>query len=108
MKRFKFLRNQIEDQTIPEDYASWMWDHDGVVNPELNYELITDHFTGILEFLGYFPEHHIVIIHSIVGLVSGISHTWEDDNTGWGFDIREDLLEITWYRFHEEDELEMD
>lgn len=106
MKRFKFLTNEIEVQPIPDDFATWMWDHEGVINPELNYVMHTERFNGILEFLSYFPERFIVVVHSIVGVVSGISHTAESDGMGWGFDIREDQLEITWYQHQEENEID--
>jgi hypothetical protein len=106
MKRFKFLRSQIGVQPIPDDFATWMWDHDGVVNPNINYVMHTELFNGILEFLSYFPEHSIIVVHSIVGVETGISHTAETDGSGWGFDIREDQLEITWYQFEEMDEVD--
>ena len=104
MKRFKFLRSQTPIQAVPDDYATWMWDAEGVVNPGLNYVMHTEQFNGILEFLSYFPEYSIVIIHSIVGVETGIAHTAETDGTGWGFDVREDRLEITWYQFEEEED----
>jgi len=105
MKNLKFLGGARMPDPLPDDCATWMWDHDGVVNPTLNFELHTDHFTGIEEFLSYFPNYYIVIVHSIVGLENGIVHTAETDGTGWGFNIREDLLEITWYQFHDNNEI---
>lgn len=104
MRRFKFLNNQTELTPVPDTFATWMWDAEGVVNPNLNYTMHTERFNGILEFLDLFPEYYIVIVHSIVGVETGISHTAETDGQGWGFDIREDLIEVTWYQFEGIDE----
>jgi hypothetical protein len=78
-----------------------MWD-DGYVpiNADTQpYELISRVYYGIDDFLAQFPPRYIVIVHEIRGVLSGIAHRADTERNGWGFDIVNDMIEITHYRF---------
>ena len=95
MHTFKLLHGFSEPEPLPEHYATWMWD-DEVFNPDrLRGDIVTGRFNGIGDFLYNFPENSIVIVRSILGVNSGIVH--DGPGNGWGFNVREDLLEITYY-----------
>ncbi len=99
MKNFKLLRGE-EDEELPIDdnTASWVWDSEYVDLRQFRYEIVTSQHRGILDFLSQFPDHYIVIVHSITG--NGIRHSHDSEREGWGFNIREELLTIQWYRIY--------
>lgn len=99
IRRFKFMN---DNSPIPDDLASWMWDSTDLFTPNPDtqpYELITDSYHGILEFLSTFPPNYIVIVHEIRNPFTGFRHTANSERVGWGFDIQTDLIEVTYYRF---------
>jgi hypothetical protein len=83
------------------DAVSWMWD-DGYVpiNADTQpYELITRVYNGIIDFLAGFPTGYVVVVNRITGVASERTHTAETEREGWGFDIQNDLIEVTYYHF---------
>jgi len=117
LKEFKFLTDNdygwnnlfqiVRDderglRLLGDDSASWMWDDESYTtfNYETQpYELVTHTFSGILDFLAGFPPGYIVVVHRIEGINSGMVHTANSEREGWGFDIQNDLIRITYYHF---------
>jgi len=99
MENFKLMRGNVNFDIDDENGPSWMWDIDTTVNLNgLNYNIVETQHQGIMDFLSQFPDHHIAIVHSIT--CNGIRHPRENQGEGWGFNIREDLLTIEWYRIY--------
>ena len=101
MRNFKFLS---EPDFSLDEMASWMWDDPSfvIINPDTQpYELVSEVFDGIHEFLRMFPPNYIVLVHEIRGLFSNITHNASNVGIGWGFNIQTDPIEITYYRFFE-------
>lgn len=95
----EFILRQIYDDD--NDSASWMWD-DGYVtiNAETQpYELVSNVYEGIIDFLAQFPPRYVVIVHEIRGIASGRTHMADSEREGWGFNIQEDMIEVTHYKF---------
>ncbi len=123
MFKFKFLSNNNEDEDISawdnlfadgddeirgdnllirDSSPSWMWDDETytIFNPDTQpYQLVTQTFNGIMDFLAGFPPGYIVVVHRIEGMDSGMVHTANSERMGWGFDIQHDLIRITYYHF---------
>jgi hypothetical protein len=101
MTPFNFL-TQRELTPLPENMASWMWDSPEYIriDPDTQpYELITSTCEGIGEFLSQFPNNYIVLVHEIKGLISNRVHNANNTGNGWGFDIQNDWIDVTYYRF---------
>lgn len=104
MRDFKFLSDNtnFEYVPIPEDTASWIWDDEIIRNSltdgRIRYEIVEGVFHGILDFLQNFPDGYIVIVHSILGIESGVYHDANTIRQGWGFNIQTDELSISFYR----------
>ena len=114
LRDFKFLTNnddgwdnlvrdgEDEITLLGDDSASWIWDDESytIFNFETQpYELVTHTFTGILDFLAGFPPGYIVVVHRIEGIDSRRVHTANSERIGWGFDIQNDLIRVTYYHF---------
>jgi hypothetical protein len=99
MRDFKFLSDNEEDELepLPDEMASWMWDSEFVLTDIPNYRWVLQREIchGIQNFLNLFPERYIVPVHSIES--NGITHNSSNRDTGWGFDIRNDLLLIKYF-----------
>ena len=109
MKDFKFLSDDYDGYTpLPENMASWIWDfNDNIsVTSNSNYILVWGTFNGISEFLSQFPENYIVVINSITGVESGITHTSFSRRDGWGFNIQRDQITVVYYNFLPHGEIE--
>ena len=94
MREFKFFQDNEEEE---EDFdgASWMWRNLPVANP---YQIILEEHYGIRSFLSQFDRNSIVSVYSIEG-PNGVIHNRENNGIGWGFDILNDLIKVTWIRF---------
>jgi hypothetical protein len=100
MKPFKFLSNGDYLFELPENMASWIWDGHAFIDPDTqDFELVTDYYDGIVDFLSQFPSNYNAVVKSIQGVASQIEHTYNTEQDGWGFNIQRDMLRITWYRF---------
>jgi hypothetical protein len=100
MKPFKFLSDGDYLIELPESMASWMWDGQAFIDfDSLEYDIIEENYEGIINFLSQFPTNMIVVVKSIKGVVTRIEHTYNTEQNGWGFNIQNDLLKITWYKF---------
>jgi hypothetical protein len=105
INRFKFFSDNDEEE-IPEGYinlegediASWMWYHLQQSDYQ-NYEFITVHTNGIIEFLSSFHPQMIIPVYSIIGPNNTVHMGREDDPVGWGFNIQSDPLSITYLRY---------
>jgi hypothetical protein len=95
MREFKFFQDNEEDDDELV-CASWMWGS-LTINP---FEIVVEEHYGIRSFLSQFPSHQIISIHKIVG-PDGVIHNRENNDSGWGFDILNDLIKITWIRYLE-------
>lgn len=93
MREFKFFQDNEEDDE--SDGASWMWSGIPVSNP---YQIVLEEHYGIRSFLSQFDDYVIVNIYSIEG-PDGVIHNRENNGIGWGFDILNDLIKVTWIRF---------
>lgn len=104
MLDFKFFSDNLQYDYIPlpEDTASWVWDDESVretlTNGRVRYEIVEGVFHGILDFLQNFPDGYVVIVHHIMGVESGILHDANTIRQGWGFNIQNDELSISFYR----------
>lgn len=84
------------DFTFSESDPSWMWCQEmGVLDLD-NRESVTIHSMGIRDFLSNFPRHYIVPVISITG--GGRTHTSDNTGEGWGFDIQNDPITVTYLR----------
>jgi hypothetical protein len=94
MREFKFFQDNEEedDESVG---ASWMWRRIPLRTP---CEVVTEEHYGIRSFLSQFPSHEIINVHAIVG-PDGFIHNRENNGIGWGFDILNDLIKVTWIRF---------
>jgi hypothetical protein len=115
LKGFKFLTDNEDDPwdnlfrdgedeitLLADNSPSWMWDDETytIFNFETQpYELVTHTFSGILDFLSEFPPGYIVVVHRIEGINSRTVHTANSPREGWGFDIQNDLIRVTYYHF---------
>jgi len=95
MREFKFFQDNDEEEDF--DGASWMWRQ---IPTQSRFEIVTEEHYGIRSFLSQFETHQIITVHSIVG-PDGVSHNRENNGIGWGFDILNDLIKVTWIRFIE-------
>jgi hypothetical protein len=93
MRDFKFFHDN-EEEDDESDGASWMWGS-LTINP---FEIVVEEHYGIRSFLSQFPSHQIISVNSIEG-PNGVIHNRENNGIGWGFDILNDLIKITWIRF---------
>ena len=118
MRDFKFLNNNEDDGwdnlfmdgedeqrgagLILDASPSWIWDGEDytIFNPDTQpYQLVTQTYNGIFNFLAGFPPGYIVVVHRIEGMESGMVHTANSERMGWGFDIQNDLIRVTYYHF---------
>lgn len=91
MRHFKFFEENEEEW----EGASWMWRR---IPVQARYEIVIEEHYGIRSFLSQFSPHQIINVHSIVG-PNGVVHNRDNEGVGWGFDIKRDLIKITWIRF---------
>lgn len=94
MREFKFFQDN-EEEDDESDGASWMWSGIPVSNP---YQIILEEHYGIRSFLSQFEHYSLIRIYSIEG-PDGVIHNRENNGIGWGFDILNDLIKVTWIRF---------
>ena len=124
MRDFKFLNNNDDEQDewfngwdnlfvdgddeqrgaglVLDASPSWIWDGEDYTtfNPDTqSYQLITQTYNGIFDFLAGFPPGYIVVVNRITGVASERTHTAETEREGWGFNIQNDLIEVTYYHF---------
>lgn len=95
-RSFVELMNEIDSS---EEYLpSWSWAEELLHSNDDRYDVVTEEHDGIWEFLMRFPHDTVVPIISILG-PNGTLHS-ENSNlsNGWGFDIDEDRLIITYYK----------
>ena len=99
IKDFKFLKGQDDDSFDDDDMGpGWMWTTPDMYE-DLRYEVVTEMYLGIGDFLSGFPDGSIVMVRSITGPHNVVRnyHT-QNHPDGWGFDIVNDLLSIDWIR----------
>ena len=68
---------------------------------DLRYEVVSELYFGIDEFISQFPDGFIVMVRSIEGpnnAVRNIYNQYDPEDGGWGFDIVNDLISIDWIR----------
>jgi hypothetical protein len=92
MREFKFFQDNEEEEDF--DGASWTWCNLPVLNP---YHIVLEEHYGIRSFLSQFDRNSIVSVYSIEGPDDFI-HNRENNGIGWGFDILNDLIKVTWIR----------
>jgi hypothetical protein len=98
VKEFKFFQDNDSDEIIePYDGASWMYGRLENLD-QYEYDIHIEHHYGIRSFLNNFPSWFVITILSIKG-PDGVSHNIDNNDSGWGFDILNDLIEIEWVRF---------
>jgi hypothetical protein len=109
-KEFKFLEGQTGYIFLSNDIASWVWDYllpyTEFYNQSNHYVLETGQFNGIIEFLQQFPPNYIAVVCRITHLETMSIHDRDNQGIPWGFNIQTDLIEITYFRFLELDNLE--
>lgn len=90
MHQFKFFS---ENSKKIEPIVGWRY----ILDTDEYSEMVTSTHIGITSFLDNFPNRHVVIV-SITG-PNGRSHTRSSHyDDGWGFNIIEDLITITYVR----------
>lgn len=102
MRGFKLLSGDVEPQTVAlRTTTSWRFVFDSENSTELlnTNHVVSGTYQGIHDFLSTFPDGHIVMVVSIVG-PSDVPHFMSGQyNYGWGFNILEDSLRITFLNF---------
>ena len=96
-----FIELMAEIDSSEEYLPSWSWAEELLYPHDDRYVVTTEQHEGIWEFLMRFPYDTVVPVISILG-PNGLLHTQNSNhNNGWGFDIDEDLITITYYKLRE-------
>ncbi len=110
MREFKFFEGfsrsfielMAEIDSSEEYLPSWSWAEELLYSHDDRYVVVTEEHNGIWEFLMRFPYDSVVPVISILG-PNGTLHCENSNLTnGWGFDIYEDRITITYYKLREE------
>ena len=102
MRGFKLLSGDINPQTVSLRTAnSWRFVFDSENSTELlnNNHVVSGTYQGIHDFLSTFPDGYIVMVVSIEGPSDIIHFNSGQYDYGWGFNILEDSLQITFLSF---------
>ena len=102
MGGFKFLSGGMDYQTIAINVsASWdfVFDNSNATEYFNNYHVVRGTYQGILEFLSTFPDGYTVFVVSISGPTGKTHFMTNQYDEGWGFNILEDSLDITFLSF---------
>ena len=96
-----FIEIMDEIDSSDEYLPSWSWAEEALHSHDDRYVVATEQREGIWDFLMRFPHDTVVPVISIMG-PNGILHSEGiNNNDGWGFDIDEDLITITYYKLRE-------
>lgn len=98
MEKFDFFYGIKSRST---ELNGWIWVDIQNLEPD-TFTTNTNYHFGIHSFLETFPNFYTVKIASITGGPNFLEHTIHTQNTGWGFDILTDLIEITWVSYNDE------
>ena len=101
INNFKFLKGQ-DDDSHNNSYMgpSWMWSTPDMYE-DLRYEVVSEMYFGIDEFINQFPDGFIVMVIAIEGPNNNrrnYLNQYNPEDGGWGFDIVNDLISIDWIR----------
>ena len=101
MREFIFLRG-VDDDSLNNEYIgpSWMWATPDMYE-DLRYEVVSELYFGIDEFINQFPDGFIVMVIAIEGPNNNrrnYLNQYNPEDGGWGFDIVNDLISIDWIR----------
>lgn len=100
MSSFKFFSDN-DDMFEEWDGASWTFVDASPENlQQYNYEIVQGRYTGIRGFLRQFPNNFIAGVVSLTG-PNGFVHNIYTEDTGWGFNILYDEIDVVWVRFRE-------
>lgn len=106
INEFKFLEGPSDYVFLPDDMASWIWDYEipyiEFYDVRNHYELVTEVFTGIANFLEQFPTGYIAVVQKIVNPDTMITRDRNTRGEPWGFNIQTEQIEVTYYRFTEQ------
>jgi hypothetical protein len=101
MKGFKLLSGDENQQVVEQPTTLWrfLFDTENPVELLNDNHVVSGTYHGIRDFLSSFPEGYLVIVVSIVG-PSDVTHFKNGQyEYGWGFNILEDTLQITFLSF---------